>query len=91
VSDLGCDAWLASLARQGMAHGTRLKYGAHVRHFLAWLGDRDPSTVVRRDVEEYLDAWHAADGPCSSSRESRRGWCFGTGGRSASAAQPPSW
>jgi site-specific recombinase XerD len=46
-----------------MAQGTRLKYGAHVRHFLNWLGDRDPATVTRQDIEDYLDAWHAADGP----------------------------
>jgi hypothetical protein len=69
VSDLSCDAWLASLARQGMAHGTRLKYGAHVRHFLAWLGDRDPSIVVRRDVEEYL----AACPPRTAPRPARSG------------------
>lgn len=57
------EAWLASLARQGMTHGTRIKYGAHVRHFLSWLGDRDLATVTRQDIEDYLDVWHAADGP----------------------------
>ncbi len=61
--DLKAQAWLASLARQGMAPGTRTKYGAHARLFLNWLGDRDVADVTRRDVEDYLDHWHAAAGP----------------------------
>jgi integrase/recombinase XerC len=53
--------------------GTRTKYVAHVRHFLTWLGDRDVVSVRAADINDYLDAWCAADNPAPSTQRVRLG------------------
>src|SRR4051794_12291355 len=45
------DGFTSRLARDNVADGTRRKYRQHVGAFLTWLGDRDPATVRRLDVE----------------------------------------
>jgi hypothetical protein len=48
------ESYGARLARQGLAESTRRKYLA-VGRFLASLGETDPATVSRPDVDDYLD------------------------------------
>jgi site-specific recombinase XerD len=60
------DSYSARLARQGLAGGTRAKYLAGVAHFICWLGDVEPASATRQDVDSYLDAWHAEAQPSAN-------------------------
>jgi integrase/recombinase XerD len=66
------DAFASRLSRT-KTPGTRTKYVAHVRHFLTWLGERDPLSVRSPDLNDYLDTWCAADNPAASTQRVRLG------------------
>ncbi len=55
------DSYLARLAREGLAPGTRRNYRVAVEHFLSVV--REPKSATRQDVDVYLDGWHAESGP----------------------------
>jgi integrase/recombinase XerC len=53
--------------------GTRAKYVQNVKHFLAWLGERDPVSVRPSDINDYVDHWCAEDHPAPSTQRVRLG------------------
>jgi integrase/recombinase XerD len=66
------EAFASRLART-KAPGTRTKYVQHVRHFLSWLGERDPVSVRASDINNYIDHWCAEADPAPSTQRIRLG------------------